>query len=130
VTALFELHRKDKNYHELQIKLRKVIQVEKNYEKRYTLNYGDRDRKKSETNQRVYSQHSQNASFKNSIKASPEKEEAKKTMITFDICELKKKIEECQNENKASYHLTGSKSKNQIRINSISRINTSNNKSR
>lgn len=71
VLGLFEAHRKDKNYHELQIKLRKIVQGEKTYEKRFTINHGDR--KKSEYNQRVYSQNSQNASFKNSVKASPEK---------------------------------------------------------
>ena len=84
VLGLFEAHRRDKNYHDLQIKLRKIIQGEKSYEKRFTINHGDR--KKSEYNQRVYSQNSQNASFKNSVKASPEKEEGKKTLITFDIC--------------------------------------------
>jgi hypothetical protein len=42
VVGLFETHRRDKNYHELQIKLRKVVQSEKNHEKRYTINHGDR----------------------------------------------------------------------------------------
>ena len=74
MTLLFDAHRKDKNYHDLQIKLRKIIQGEKNHEKRFTINHADRDRKKSEYNQRVYSQNSQNASFKNSVKASPEKD--------------------------------------------------------
>jgi len=64
------MHKRDKNYHDLQIKLRKIVQAEKNNEKRYTLN----NRNRSECSQRLYSQNSQSASIKNSLKNSPEKE--------------------------------------------------------
>lgn len=39
-------------------------------------------------------------------------------------------MEDCHNESMSSYHLTGSKSKAQVRLNSIGRMNTSINKSR
>ena len=39
-------------------------------------------------------------------------------------------MEDCQNESTSSYHLAGSKSKAQVRLNSIGRMNTSINKSR
>lgn len=39
-------------------------------------------------------------------------------------------MEDCHNESVTSYHLTGSKSKPQVRLNSIGRMNTSINRSR
>ena len=47
----------------------------------------------SEHQQVMYSQSSQQNSYKNSIKCSPEREEGKKKVITLDIAELRQKID-------------------------------------
>lgn len=86
--AIFDQFKKEKSYAELQVKLRKYVQGYKNQVKRNsTLNNEKENIYKD--HQRIYSQNSQQNSYKNSLKGSPEKEEAKKKVITLDIAQLK-----------------------------------------
>ena len=57
----------------------------KNQQKRNHTLHHDYDNKASDSQQRIYSQNSQQNSYKNSLKCSPEKEEQKKKVITLDI---------------------------------------------
>lgn len=47
ITSLFDAHKKEKNFTDLQIKLRKIIVTLKGQEKRNTINYHGRDSKNS-----------------------------------------------------------------------------------
>lgn len=88
--ALFDQYKRDRNLGELQMKLRRFLQRGQRQPTQTS------ERKQTEPAQRVYSQHSQNGSFRNSAKASPEKEEPKRKTITFDISQLQRKVEQVE----------------------------------
>jgi hypothetical protein len=88
--TLFDQYKRDRNLAELQMKLRRFIQ------KGHRQPTQTSERKHTDPAQRIYSQHSQNGSFKNSAKASPEKEEPKRKTITFDISQLQRRVEQVE----------------------------------
>lgn len=82
------MHRKSKNYADLQIQLRKIIVMMKE-QNRNPLLLSEYSHRQTEASKRMYSMKSQPTSIQNSIKESPlsraRDSNNKKTVIDFDI---------------------------------------------